>query len=199
MSISHIERLIKIMSRLPSVGPRSARRIVLFLIKNKDNYLNNLIDILGLIKNSVTECEICYNIDTHSPCNICTNSKRNNDILCIVEEVSDLWALERTDNYYGKYHVIGGVLSAIDGVGPEELNIEQLIHRIKHENFKEVIFANNATIEGKSTAHYITELIKKNNLNIKQTRLAYGMPLGGELDYLDGATIKAALNARHEV
>lgn len=192
--MNDIEKFISYLSRLPGLGPRSARRMALALIKKKDQLLTPLITSLEHIRDTIQSCEICNNLDEVSPCQICQSQSRDRSIICIVEDVSDLWALERTSIFKGQYHVLGGTLSALDGRGPETLKIPYLIQRIRENNIQEVILALNATIEGQTTSHYIMEHIKKTS--VKVTQLAQGIPIGGELDYLDDGTLSAAFNAR---
>lgn len=192
-----IDNLTNLLSKLPGFGKRSARRAVLHMIKNKQNLMIPLADIIKETANSIVNCELCGNIDVKSPCNICCNPKRDKSVICIIEEVADLWAIERSNNYRGLYHVLGGVLSAIDGVTPEKLNIESLIHNINSNDIAEIIMATSATIDGQTTAYFLTNLINENtDKNIKITRLAQGIPIGGEIDYLDDSTLGAAFNSR---
>ena len=190
--MNEIDSLIQLISKLPGLGPRSARRAALHLIKNKHNLMIPLANTMISTAENIVTCEICGNVDTKSPCNICTDHKRDQKTLCIVEEVADLWAMERGNNYKGLYHVLGGVLSAIDGVTANDLNLKNL--RQRAENIEEVIIATNATTLGQTTAHYIIELLE--GLPLKATRLAQGIPIGGELDYLDDGTLGAALKLR---
>ncbi|UXM95607.1 recombination mediator RecR [Bartonella sp. HY329] len=189
-----IERLIQLLARVPGLGPRSARRAALQLVKKKEALLVPLAKAMQDAADNVKVCSVCGNIDTKDPCSICCDPKRDDGILIVVEDVSDLWALERAGLMAVKYHVLGGRLSPLDGVGPDQLNIKSLVSRIAQGNVKEVILAVNATVEGQTTAHYITDLIEE--FNIKVTRLAHGVPVGGELDYLDDGTLAAALKAR---
>ncbi len=189
-----VDRLIDMMARLPGLGPRSARRAVLTMIRKKNMVMEPLARAMADVVDNVGECGQCANITTHELCEICENPKRDQTLLCIVENVADLWAMERAAVYRGRYFVLGGVLSALDGVTPEELRIPALAHRVKSEEIVEVILALNATIDGQTTAHYIAEQIEGPNVAI--TSLAQGVPIGGELDYLDDGTITAALNAR---
>jgi recombination protein RecR len=192
----NIEQLIRAISRLPGIGNRSARRLALYLLKNRTGILHELIDILQRTADNVIECQICHNLDGDSPCSICSNPKRNNGIICVVEDISDLWAIERSGNYNGLYHIVGGNLSALRGVGPEELHIDSLLNRLK--DTEEIILAINATVEGKMTMHYLSSCLEVYP-HLKITQLACGIPLGGELDYLDEATLATALSARHLV
>lgn len=187
-----IERLIQLLAKLPGLGPRSARRAALHLIKNRDKLLTPLASAIAEARDKVTVCGTCGNVDTSDPCTLCTDPRRDQSIICVVEEVGDLWALERAGAWNGLYHVLGGTLSAIEGVRPEDLSISQLIARAA--NIKEVVLAVNATVEGQTTAHYITERLK--GFDIATSRLAHGVPVGGELDYLDEGTLTQAMKAR---
>jgi recombination protein RecR len=187
-----IEQLIQLLARLPGLGPRSARRAVLHLIKKKEALMLPLAAALDRAVETVRVCEICGNVDTHSPCGICTDPRRTSGILIVVEDVADLWALERAGVGAVKYHVLGGVLSPLDGVGPDDLSIDQLLQRAS--DFSEIVLAMNATVEGQTTAHYITDRLAASGVRI--TRLAHGVPVGGELDYLDEGTLSQALKAR---
>jgi len=191
-----IEILIDLMTKLPGLGPRSARRAVLHLIRKKSTLFNPLSKQMAKVFEQARECLNCGNIGTSEMCEICDNQKRMNGQICIVEDVSDLWAMERTSVFKGRYHVLGGTLSALDGIGPNELKIPKLIKRIDSEEVHEVILALNATLEGQTTAHYIAEQIEN---KVSVTSLARGVPMGGELDYLDEGTISAALNARGKI
>lgn len=194
MAGQDIEKLIKLVSKLPSLGTRSARRIVLQLLKKRENLLMPLIDVMQNVADNVQTCEICGNFDTISPCSICASELRENGILCVVQDVADLWAMERVSFFKGKYHVLGGILSALDGITPEDLNIEQLIARIGREDIKEVILALPATVDGQITAHYLVSRLK--GFEIKVSTLAQGIPMGAELDYMDEGTLQLALNSR---
>lgn len=189
-----IENLIDLMARLPGLGPRSARRAVLFLIKKRGRLLTPLADAMHAVAVSARECLTCGNIGTSEICDICTSEKRATGELCIVEDVADLWAMERAQVFKGRYHVLGGTLSALDSIGPDELNIPKLRNRVLDEHISEVILALNATIDGQTTAHYIAEQFEGSPVRV--TSLAQGVPIGGELDYLDDGTISAALKAR---
>jgi recombination protein RecR len=191
-----IERLIQILAKLPGLGPRSARRAVLHLIKNREKLLSPLALALAEARDKVVVCSVCGNVDTIDPCSLCSDPRRDHSVLCVVEDVSDLWALERAGAWSGLYHVLGGTLSAIEGVRPEDLAIAPLTARDSAPEIKEVVLAVNATVEGQTTAHYITDLLKP--LPIKLSRLAHGVPVGGELDYLDEGTLTAAIRARRE-
>jgi recombination protein RecR len=188
---SEIERLIQLLSKLPGLGPRSARRAALALLKKRDALLMPLSDALRDAAEAILTCEICGNLDTVSPCAICADTRRDPHLLCVVEDVADLWALERAGVFRGRYHVLGGALSALDGVTPERLHVAGLLERVK-DGVEEVILAMNATVEGQTTAHYLMDLLG----DVKVTRLAHGVPVGGELDYLDEGTLSAAFKAR---
>ncbi|MGC6475543.1 MAG: recombination mediator RecR [Parvibaculales bacterium] len=192
-----IDQLIKLLSRLPGLGPRSARRAVLQLIRKRETLLLPLTDALAVARDKIVTCEQCGSIDTQSPCAICADPRRDVSVLCVVEDVADLWALERAQAIKGHYHVLGGILSALDGVGPEDLNLASLLDKCRKGEIKEVILAMNATVEGQSTAHYIMDMLSQ--YEIKVTRLAHGVPVGGELDYLDDGTLAAAMNSRREI
>lgn len=189
-----IERLISLMAKLPGLGPRSARRAVLHLIRKKSVLLNPLLEALRKVSTNIRQCLNCGNIGSDDLCEICSDEKRHNGQICVVEGIADLWALERSNNFKGQYHVLGGVLSALDGVGPENLGIEKLKDRLSKEKINEIILALNSTIDGQTTAHYIADELKDPHIQI--TSLARGVPIGGELDYLDDGTILAALTAR---
>ena len=189
-----IERLIALLAKLPGLGPRSARRAVLQLIKKKETLLLPLAQAMAEAAEKARVCSTCGNVDTQDPCAICADGRRDPHILCIVEEVGDLWALERAGAHKGRYHVLGGVLSALDGVGPDDLNIGKLVERISEGEISEIVLAMNATVDGQTTAHYITDRIS--GLGISVSRLAHGVPVGGELDYLDDGTLAAAMKSR---
>ena len=195
MSEQVLEKLIKKVAKLPGLGPRSSRRIVLHLLKDKETLLLPIIEDMSKVANNIKKCVECGNLDENDICQICKNSSRNQTLLCVVETVADLWALERSNVYNGKYHILGGVLSAIDGINPDQLNIESLEKRLESTMFTEVIIAISATLDGQTTAHYLAERLGK--LDIKITRLAHGLPVGGELDFLDDGTIAQALKARN--
>jgi recombination protein RecR len=188
-----IERLVDLMARLPGLGPRSARRAVLAMIKKRELVMEPLSRALADVAATVRECEICGNIGTGPRCAICLDPRRSDAELCVVEDVADLWALERSGVFKGRYHVLGGTLSALDAVGPQELRIPRLIDRVPAEGITEVILALNATIDGQTTAHYIADQLEG---EVRLTSLAQGVPIGGELDYLDDGTITAAMRAR---
>lgn len=189
-----IERLIQMLARLPGLGPRSARRAALHLLKRKETALDPLVRALTEAALNVRACSMCGNLDTTDPCAICADPKRDRSVLCIVEDVADLWAMERTGAFRGRYHVLGGVLSALDGVGPDDLRIPKLVERVRAEAMTEVILATNSTVEGHTTAHYISERLAGSGA--KTSGLAQGVPVGGELDYLDDGTLSAALKSR---
>ena len=189
---SEIERLIQLLAKLPGLGPRSARRAALVLLKKRDLLLEPLANAMRDAAAATRPCEICGNLDTVSPCAICRDPRRDPHVLCVVEDVADLWALERAGVFRGRYHVLGGALSALDGVTPERLNIATLLERVKDSGIDEIVLAMNATVEGQTTAHYLMDLLGER----KVTRLAHGVPVGGELDYLDEGTLSAAFKAR---
>lgn len=189
--------LAQSLSRLPGLGPRSARRAVLWLIKRRDTALVQLLDALDVLKDRLIECQTCGNVDTANPCAICADTRREARSICVVEDVADLWALDRARLFTGKYHVLGGRLSALDGVRPEDLSIGKLIERVAVGGIDEVVLAMNATLEGQTTAHYIAERLEA--YPVRVTALAHGLPVGGELDYLDEGTLAQALRARRPV
>ena len=191
-----IDALIELMAKLPGLGPRSARRAVLHLIRKRALLLTPLADLMQTVAVTAQECLNCGNIGTKDICDICRNERRATGELCVVEDVADLWAMERAQVFKGRYHVLGGCLSALDAIGPDELRIPKLIDRVSSENITEVILALNATIEGQTTAHYLADQLESRT---KVTTLAQGVPIGGELDYLDDGTITAALKARKAV
>ena len=191
---SDLENLIALMARLPGLGPRSARRAVLHMIKKRGQLMDPLSDALHRVATTARECVTCGNICTTEVCSICRNAKRANGMICVVEDVADLWAMERASVFSGRYHILGGVLSALDNIGPYELRIPLLAQRVRDEGITEVILALNATVDGQTTAHYIAD--KLEGMGIAVTSLAQGVPIGGELDYLDDGTISAALKAR---
>ncbi|MGX1197633.1 recombination mediator RecR [Parvibaculum sp. MBR-TMA-1.3b-4.2] len=189
-----IERLIQLLAKLPGLGPRSARRAVLHLIKKKDALLIPLAAAMADAAEKACICSTCGNVDTCDPCTICADPRRDAASICVVEEVGDLWALERAGAHQGGYHVLGGVLSALDGVGPDDLNIGKLVERARNGEVKEIILAMNATVDGQATAHYIMDRLDGTGISI--SRLAHGVPVGGELDYLDDGTLAAAMKSR---
>jgi recombination protein RecR len=194
MTGPEIDRLIQLLGRLPGLGPRSARRAALHLLKKRESLLQPLAAALSDAADKVVSCSTCGNLDTVDPCAICRDPRRDPSMICVVEEVADLWALERTKFFNGRYHVLGGTLSALDGIGPEDLNVAALVGRAAEPAVKEVIIATNATVDGQTTAHYLTDRLA--DCGVSATRLAYGVPVGGELDYLDDGTLSAALKAR---
>ncbi len=197
MASQEIETLASALARLPGLGPRSARRAVLWLVKRRETALRQLVAALAEVQERLVECSTCGNVDTQNPCGICGDPKRDPRSLCVVEEVADLWALDRSRLFSGRYHVLGGRLSALDGVRPEDLSIGALIQRVSEGGIDEVVLAMNATLEGQTTAHYIAERLE--GLPVRITQLAHGLPVGGELDYLDEGTLAQALRARRPV
>ena len=195
--MSALSDLIDIFSKLPGLGPRSARRIVLYLLKNKERIIPNISQMLENLKTSAIFCQICGNIDTTSPCSICSDKNRKSEKVCVIEDIGDLWAIEKSRAYNGRYHILGGVLSAIDGIGPNDLNLVSLFQRVKNGEIEELILATNATMEGQITAQFIADSCKDHELKI--TRLAQGMPIGGELDTLDYNTLSTAFDSRSEM
>ena len=189
-----IERLIQLLARLPGLGPRSARRATLHLIKKKEQLLVPLAEAMRVAVDSVTVCTACGNVDTSDPCAVCADPARDPSVIVVVEDVADLWALERAHALSARYHVLGGTLSPLDGVGPGDLNIASLVARAADPVVKEIVLAVNATVEGQTTAHYITDQL--DGLAVKISRLAHGVPVGGELDYLDDGTLAAAMRSR---
>lgn len=189
-----IERLIQLLAKLPGLGPRSARRAALQLMKRRETLMVPLSEALALAAEAIRTCPVCGNLDTRSPCTVCADPMRDRTTLCVVEDAGDLWALERTRSYRGVYHVLGGVLSALQGVGPDDLTIAALVERAKDSVVTEVILALNATVDGQTTAHVITDRLAGTEVQV--SRLAHGVPVGGELDYLDDGTLTAALKAR---
>jgi recombination protein RecR len=194
MTISDIDRLIQLLAKLPGLGPRSARRAALHLLKKRESLMQPLARALDAAAANIRTCSRCGNLDTADPCAICTDPKRDGSVICVVADVADLWALERAGSFKGRYHVLGGTLSALDGIGPEQLNLAGLVARAAAPEIKEVILATGATVDGQTTAHYITARLV--GLDLAITRLAYGVPMGGELEYLDDGTLTAALKAR---
>lgn len=192
-----IERLIALLAKLPGLGPRSARRAVLHLVKNREKLLTPLAGALRDAADAVTVCSTCGNVDSTDPCSICRDDRRDTARICVVQDVADLWALERAGAFGGRYHVLGGTLSALDGIGPDDLAIPELITRVRSNGVSEVILALNATVDGQTTAHYISDRLAGSGAEV--SRLAHGVPVGGELDYLDEGTLTAALKARRPV
>ncbi|MEL6621532.1 MAG: recombination mediator RecR [Pseudomonadota bacterium] len=192
-----IERLVQLLGRLPGLGRRSARKAALALIKRREDLLLPLADALKVAGENLVTCEMCGNIDTQSPCTICTNSRRDPSLIVVVEDVGDLWALERAGVVSARYHVLGGHLSPLDGIGPDDLNIAKLVERAHDPSVREVLLALNVTVEGQSTAHYVTDML--DGANVTVSRIAQGVPVGGELDYLDDGTLAAAIKSRRNV
>jgi recombination protein RecR len=197
MASQEIEALSQALARLPGLGPRSARRAVLYLMKKRETALQPLLGALTQVADKLSTCSICGNVDTYDPCTICKDPKRDDKALCVVEEVSDLWALDRSRLFPGRYHVLGGRLSALEGVRPEDLSIDKLVKRVSAGGIDEVVLAMNATLEGQTTAHYLAERLEGFPIRISQ--LAHGLPVGGELDYLDEGTLAQALRARRPI
>ena len=195
-STRDIDALIELMAKLPGLGPRSARRAVLHLIRKRALLLTPLADVMQTVAVTARECLNCGNVGTADICDICESEKRANGELCVVEDVADLWAMERSGVFHGRYHVLGGTLSALDAIGPQELRIPRLLDRVQNEGITEVILALNATIDGQTTAHYIADQLEG---QVRLTSLAQGVPIGGELDYLDDGTITAAMRARKQL
>jgi recombination protein RecR len=189
-----IERLIQLLARLPGLGPRSARRAALHLVKRREELMEPLAAAIADAHTKIEICSVCGNVDTRDPCTVCADTTRDPAILVVVENVVDLWALERATAVTGKYHVLGGTLSPLDGIGPDDLNLTALVDRVRGSEVKEVVLALNATVDGQTTAHYVTDLLR--DAGVKITRLAYGVPVGGELDYLDEGTLSAAIRSR---
>jgi len=189
-----IERLIQLLAKLPGLGPRSARRAALHLIRKREELLGPLANAMQVAKDRILTCTACGNVDTRDPCTVCADPRRDPAMLVVVETVADLWALERAAALRARYHVLGGTLSPLDGVGPKDINLDSLVTRVSEGEIREIILAVNATVDGQTTAHYITDLLS--HLDIKITRLAHGVPVGGELDYLDEGTLSAAIRQR---
>ena len=197
MASQEIETLSSALARLPGLGPRSARRAVLWLVKRRETALVQLVRALADVQERLIECSICGNVDVSDPCALCGDQRRDSRALCVVEDVADLWALDRAKLFTGKYHVLGGRMSALEGVRPEDLTIASLLARVSAGGIDEVVLAMNATLEGQTTAHYIAERLEA--LPVRITQLAHGLPVGGELDYLDEGTLAQALRARRPV
>ncbi len=189
-----IERLIQLLARLPGLGPRSARRAALHLIRKREELLAPLAEAMQVARERIVVCSVCGNVDTYDPCTICRDNRRDSKLLVVVETVADLWALERAGALSARYHVLGGTLSPLDGIGPDDLNLKSLVGRVATDSIEEVVLAVNATVDGQTTAHYITDLLAP--LSVRVTRLAHGVPVGGELDYLDEGTLVAAIRSR---
>src|SRR6478609_11573539 len=197
MASQEIEALAGALARLPGLGPRSARRAVLWLVKRRETALVQLLEALASVRDTLVECDTCGNVDTRNPCGICADPRRDARQLCVVEDVADLWALDRARLFPGRYHVLGGRLSALDGVRPEDLSIGKLLERVQAGGIDEVVLAMNATLEGQTTAHYVAERLE--TFPIRLSQLAHGLPVGGELDYLDEGTLAQALRARRPI
>ncbi|HKR15803.1 recombination mediator RecR [Rhizorhapis sp.] len=197
MASPEIESLTQALSKLPGLGPRSARRAVLYLLKKREAAMGPLLRALEAVNEALETCSVCGNVDTVNPCSICSDPRRDERALCVVEDVADLWALDKSRLFPGRFHVLGGRLSALEGVRPEDLSIDALVNRIAAGGIDEVVLAMNATLEGQATAHYIAERIEQ--YPIRLTQLAHGLPVGGELDYLDEGTLAQALRARRPV
>jgi len=197
MASSEIDALAQALARLPGLGPRSARRAVLHLIKKRETALAPLLRALENVERSLAVCGVCGNVDTRDPCSVCADPRRDIRLLCVVEEVSDLWALERSHLFPGAFHVLGGRLSALEGIRPEDLSIDKLLARVSKGGIDEIVLAMNATLEGQTTAHYLIDRLE--SFPVRITQLAHGLPVGGELDYLDDGTLAQALRARRPV
>lgn len=197
MAAGELDRAMQYLAKLPGLGPRSARRAILHLMKRRDSLMIPLADALRVAAERIKPCAVCGNLDTTDPCAICADDRRDGTSLCVIQDVADIWALERASGFKGRYHVLGGVLSALDGIGPEDLNLDSLIVRAAAPEVTEVILAMNATVDGQTTAHYIADRLS--NCGVRITRLAHGVPVGGELDYLDDGTLAQALRARQAV
>ena len=197
MAVGELDHLISLLSKLPGLGPRSARRAVLHMIKRPDGLMAPLAKALADAIEAIGPCSVCGNVDSHDPCRVCRDPGRDGAIICVVEDVADLWALERTPGFKGRFHVLGGTLSALDGVGPDDLEIDKLLARARAPGVTEVILATNATVDGQTTAHYVADRLK--DCHVTVSGLAHGVPVGGELDYLDEGTLMAALKARKPV
>ena len=194
MNGPEIERLIQLLGRLPGLGQRSARRVALHLLKKREVLMQPLSTALADAARAIRPCTTCGNLDTIDPCSICADPRRDSTLMCVVEDVGDLWAMERGKIFSGRYHVLGGTLSALDGIGPDELNIAGLLRRVRDSGVREIIVATNATVDGQTTAHYLAERLGKTGVPL--TRLAHGVPVGGELDWLDDGTLATAFKAR---
>lgn len=197
MASQEIENLVQALAKLPGLGPRSARRAVLHLLKRPETTMKPIMTAMERVSASLVTCSICGNVDTRDPCQICVNPRRDDKSLCVVEEISDLWALDKSRLFPGKFHVLGGRLSALDGVRPEDITIDKLIQRVEKGGIDEVVLAMNATLEGQATAHYIAERLE--NYPLRLSQLSHGIPVGGELDYLDEGTLAQALRSRRPI
>jgi recombination protein RecR len=195
--LSDLDALIQLLAKLPGLGPRSARRAALHLVKRRESLMQPLAEVMRTAAERIRACSICGNLDTEDPCALCRDTRRDPHVLCVIEDVADLWAIERTAAFRGRYHVLGGTLSALEGVGPEDLRIDALIARASSGEVKELILALNATFEGQTTAHYVTDRLAGTGVVV--SRLAHGVPVGGELDYLDEGTLSAALAQRRPI
>ena len=189
-----LQRVIDLIGKLPGLGPRSARRVALYLLKRRDALLIPLAEALSDAAGKITRCSVCGTYDTVDPCTVCSTPGRDQSVICVVQDVPDLWALERAGSYRGQYHILGGVLSALDGVGPEKLNLDSLVQRSAQPGSEEIILALSATVDGQTTAHYISDRLE--HLDVRISRLAQGLPVGGELDHLDDGTLTAAMMSR---
>lgn len=197
MAAQEIERLIDLVARLPGLGPRSARRLVLHLIQRRSSLMEPLALAIQEVSKKITSCEKCGNLDIANICSLCRDPTRDGNLICVVETVADLWALERSSGFKGLYHVLGGVFSALDGIGPDELNVSALVERVETHQINEVVLALNATVEGQATAHYLSERLTKTAVSVSV--LSRGIPIGGELDYLDDGTLSMALTSRRPI
>ena len=197
MVSADIERLIGLLAKLPGLGPRSARRAVLHLVKRRESLAQPLAKAMAETLDNIKTCSRCGNLDSQDPCALCRDPKRDGSVICVVEDVADLWALERSAAFRGHYHILGGTLSALDGIGPEDLNIPGLLARVNEDGVKEVILATSATVDGQTTAHFLADKLAGTKAEV--TELAHGVPIGGELDYLDDGTLSAALRDRRPV
>ena len=197
MPAPEIEQLISLLAKLPGLGPRSARRAALHLIRRRNQVMAPLTEALQRAADALETCQDCGNLDTRTPCSVCADPERDGHVICVVEDIADLWALERTQSFRGRYHVLGGTLSPLDGVGPDDLTIGGLLQRAEKPGIEEVIIATNATVAGQTTAHYLRERLGE--IGVKTSRLAHGVPVGGELDYLDDGTLAAALKSRRDM
>lgn len=196
MNIKPLEDLIRIIAKLPGLGPRSARRIALHMIKDPTNNMKLFAKKLEEVADLIVTCDLCHNVDTSSPCSICQDHRRDKHTICVVQNISDLWAIEKSHTYRGLYHILGGALSPIDGITPDKLNIQSLKHKLENGNIQELIIATNPTLEGQTTAHFIGDLAK--DYKVALSRLANGIPLGADLDYLDDGTLAVAFKMRHD-
>lgn len=192
-----LQRVMDLVGKLPGLGPRSARRVALHLLKRRDTLMQPLADALAEAAGTLTQCSVCGTWDTIDPCTVCSTPGRDNAVICVVQDVPDFWAIERAGAFKGRYHILGGLLSALDGVGPDQLNLDTLVRRADSPDVNEVILALSATVDGQTTAHYVGDRLE--HLNVKITRLAQGVPVGGELDHLDDGTLTAALMSRRDV